>query len=333
MIPFGLIMNLPSVTIVIPSYNSEKTISEALEGCLKQDYPLEKMEIIVVDDGSIDATKSVIGKYNVRYRYQQNNGPASARNNGWRHANSEIVAFLDSDCVPRRNWIKKMMMQYTSDDIVCVGSRYGIANPRSLLACCIYFEFLVRYKRMPRHPKFLGSHGYSFRKSFLESINGYNEGYTMASHEDNELAYRIVAKGYYTVFDKSNIVDHYFPTGMVRYLTIQFWHGFWRMKLYVDHPRMVIGDDYSDLWDYMQPPLMVLLLALSPFIFINAVIPIVLGLLCCLIFLQLPITVSIVTLIRKKRYVVYIPFGIVRAGARCFGMIIGIIYFWIQRKK
>ncbi len=323
----------PNVTIVIPAYNSEKTLGFAISACLKQDYPASLIEIIVVDDGSTDTTKDIAMSFGVKYIHQVNSGPATARNNGYKNASGEIVAYLDSDCVPQKYWVSKMIRQYTSESVVCVGSRYGIANRNSLVACCIYFEFLVRYKRMPRHPKFLGSHGYSFRRSFLEEMGGYSEEYKMASHEDNELAYRIVAKGYYTVFDKSNIVKHFFPVSFLKYLRIQFWHGYWRMKLYVDHPRMVTGDDYSDIWDYMQPPLMLTILALSFLMCFPSIRIIQFFLLLCLISLQIPITYSIIKLCQKKRYVYYIPFGVFRALSRSLGMALGILKFWVLRKK
>lgn len=323
--------DMPFVSIVIPVYNGAHTIGSAISACLSLDYPAELIEIIVVDDGSTDKTRHIVQQYPVTYIFQENAGPAKARNCGCHHAKGSIVAFLDSDCIPRRHWVRKMISQYTSDDIVCVGSRYGIANPESFLACLIYFEFLIRYKRMPRHPKFLGSHGYSFRKDFLERIGGYDESYSMASHEDNELAYRIFQRGFYTVFDKSNIVEHRFPTSLLKYLRIQMWHGYWRMKNYVDHPRMVTGDDYSDVWDYMQPPMAALfmicvLFSWIPFVRFMLIVLFILG-----IVVQLPIALSIVRLCRRKRYFFYIPFGMLRACARSIGMFIGLVKFWILR--
>jgi glycosyltransferase involved in cell wall biosynthesis len=328
-------MDKPFVSIVIPAYNAQNTISLAIKGCLRQDYPLSLLEIIVVDDGSTDNTRKIVSQFeSVRYMYQTNHGPASARNNGMHHAKGSLVAFLDSDCVPRKSWISKMISRYTSDDIVCVGSRYGLRNRGNFIACCIYFEFLIRYKRMPRHPKFLGSHGYSFRKSFLVEIGGYSEEYTMASHEDNELAYRIISKGYITYFDKSNIVDHHFPTNFFKYLRVQLWHGYWRMKLYVDHPHMVTGDDYTDIWDYMQPPFTLALLVLIPFYFISPIFLFLeLTILTMIIFMQMPIALRMVRLCKKKRYFLYIPLGIIRAAARSIGMIIGILHFWILRRE
>ncbi|HHT9153402.1 MAG TPA: glycosyltransferase family A protein, partial [Candidatus Hypogeohydataceae bacterium YC40] len=73
------------ISVVIPAYNAEKTIGKTLEACLNQDYA-GKIEIIVVDDGSTDGTAKEVKRYPVKYIYQENAGPASARNRGWREA-------------------------------------------------------------------------------------------------------------------------------------------------------------------------------------------------------------------------------------------------------
>jgi glycosyltransferase involved in cell wall biosynthesis len=87
----------PLVSIIIPTYNSEKYIREALESALNQTY--RNIEIIVVDDGSTDNTKEVLKHYldRIQYIYKKNAGPASARNVGIKHAKGEYIAFLDSD--------------------------------------------------------------------------------------------------------------------------------------------------------------------------------------------------------------------------------------------
>lgn len=84
------------VSVIIPVYNGEKYIAEALESIFNQDY--RSFEIIVVDDGSTDETAQIIGKYDkVRYIYQSNQGVSSARNKGVAVSSGETIAFLDSD--------------------------------------------------------------------------------------------------------------------------------------------------------------------------------------------------------------------------------------------
>lgn len=85
------------ISVIIPTYNCDKYICEALDSVLHQtcsDY-----EIIVIDDGSTDTTKAIIdtGYQTVRYYYMENNGVAAARNFGISKAQGELIAFLDAD--------------------------------------------------------------------------------------------------------------------------------------------------------------------------------------------------------------------------------------------
>lgn len=241
------------VSIVIPGYNCSKTIQETIQACLEQNYPKELMEIIFVDDGSVDNTRELVNKFPVRYFYQSNSGPAKARNRGWREAKGEIIFFTDSDCIPEKNWINAIIRNFNSRDIGGVGGSYGIKNDRSSLARCIHSEILFRHRRMPREVKALGSYNLAIPKRILEEINGFNEAYKTSSGEDNDLCYRLLKRGFKLIFEPQAIVYHYYPEKLFSYLKHQFWHGFWRVKLYHDYPHMVRGDNYSGILDYLPP--------------------------------------------------------------------------------
>jgi glycosyltransferase involved in cell wall biosynthesis len=90
-------MRKPLVSVIIPTYNSAEYIEEALESVFEQTF--QDFEIIVVDDGSTDGTGEILKKYGdrIRYIFQGNSGPASARNQGIRTALGEFIAFLDAD--------------------------------------------------------------------------------------------------------------------------------------------------------------------------------------------------------------------------------------------
>lgn len=100
-------MNEKTVTVVIPTYNAERTLGKTIEACLNQDYPKEKLEVIVVDDGSTDNTAQIVKRYPVRYIFQEKGGPAKARNTGWKNAKGEIICFTDADCIPPKDWVEK----------------------------------------------------------------------------------------------------------------------------------------------------------------------------------------------------------------------------------
>jgi len=86
------------VSVIIPTYNSEKFINRSIDSVLKQDF--KDYEIIIIDDGSKDMTYEKIKKYltnKIKYIKQKNMGPASARNKGIKNSIGEYIAFLDSD--------------------------------------------------------------------------------------------------------------------------------------------------------------------------------------------------------------------------------------------
>ena len=87
----------PLVTVVIPTYNSGKFVSQAVQSVLEQNCP--PFEVLVVDDGSTDDTKAVLSQFNksIKYIYKKNGGPSSARNMGINIAKGEYIAFLDAD--------------------------------------------------------------------------------------------------------------------------------------------------------------------------------------------------------------------------------------------
>jgi glycosyltransferase involved in cell wall biosynthesis len=87
----------PLVSVIIPAYNGQEYIREAIESVFAQTY--RPIEILVVDDGSPTSMKELVESYGpeVRYLRQENGGTAAARNLGWRSANGEFVALLDQD--------------------------------------------------------------------------------------------------------------------------------------------------------------------------------------------------------------------------------------------
>lgn len=92
---------LPVISVIIPTWNRESFIRTALDSVFAQTYPEERLEIIVVDDGSTDGTREILEGYGQRIYciYQENRGIASARNAGISGARGDIVTFLDSDDV------------------------------------------------------------------------------------------------------------------------------------------------------------------------------------------------------------------------------------------
>jgi len=103
------------VTTIIPAYNGEKYLDDAISSVLNQTE--KNFEIVVVDDGSSDATRSIVEKYGsrVRYFYQKNRGTASARNHGIHFAAGHFFAFLDQDDLWLANKLAVQLEAFRAD--------------------------------------------------------------------------------------------------------------------------------------------------------------------------------------------------------------------------
>lgn len=253
-------MNPSSFSVIIPACNSQDTIRQALEAVLEQSAPA--LEIIVVDDGSTDRTAEIVRSFpTVKYFFQENRGPATARNRGARAARGDVLVFTDSDCRPRRDWLEQLARGFTSDDVAAVAGGYGIMNPENLLARCVHHEIIYRHRfLMPDYPRSFGSYNVAIRRDVFFPVNGFDESYRRASGEDNDLSYRILKSGKKIYFARQALVDHRHPWRLARYLKEQFRHGYWRARMYRVHPDMMAGDGYTFWKDAVEAPLSLLVL-------------------------------------------------------------------------
>lgn len=100
---------MKTVSVIIPFYSHIEWLYEAMESVLTQTYPIH--EVILVNDGSKEDVSAFLAKYGdrIKYIYQENAGPAAARNNGIRHATGDYIAFEDSDDIWLPNKLEKQI--------------------------------------------------------------------------------------------------------------------------------------------------------------------------------------------------------------------------------
>jgi glycosyltransferase involved in cell wall biosynthesis len=112
----------PFMSIVVISYNGASTIERTLISLLAQQYPKERYEIIVIDDGSTDSTAEIVSRYPVRYHHQTNGGISSARNTGIALAGGDIYVCMDDDCQASPNLLKEFATAYQENsNVIGVG--------------------------------------------------------------------------------------------------------------------------------------------------------------------------------------------------------------------
>jgi glycosyltransferase involved in cell wall biosynthesis len=104
----------PLISVIIPVYNGERYLTEAIESVLAQDY--SPLEVIVIDDGSVDRSEAIAQDYkSVRYYYQPHSGTSTALNYGTKEAKGHFFAFLDADDIWSENKISLQMAAFEKD--------------------------------------------------------------------------------------------------------------------------------------------------------------------------------------------------------------------------
>jgi glycosyltransferase involved in cell wall biosynthesis len=248
------------VSVVIPAYNAESTIGQAVEQSFAQAREPLEIEVIVVDDGSKDDTAKVAESAGATVIRQENAGPAAARNRGWESATGQVICFTDSDCIPVADWLENLLDGFNESQVGAVAGSYEIANTNSWLARWVHREIVERHRKMPGFIRAFGSYNLAIPRYVLRATGGFNPTYRQASGEDNDFSYRIIKEGWRIAFRPQAKVAHYHPEKVWKYLLEQYRHGFWRAKLYKDHPEMIRGDDYTRLRDRLEPILVLAVL-------------------------------------------------------------------------
>lgn len=113
------------VSVIIPAHNAEHTIQKLLDSLESQAYQRNRYEVIVVDNGSSDATKQIVQEYETVTLLEENNIQSSyaARNKGIRASCGEVLLFTDADCIVDSNWIEQMLEKFrTSQASVVAGN-------------------------------------------------------------------------------------------------------------------------------------------------------------------------------------------------------------------
>jgi glycosyltransferase involved in cell wall biosynthesis len=166
----------PLATIVVVNYNYERYVGTAIACALEQSY--QPLEVIVVDDGSTDASRQIISAYGERVRaiFQNNGGQGAAYNAGWRAARGEFVLFLDSDDVLTQDAMTKVVAAFQESDAVKVQFYLRQVDcdlkPLGYLLPSYGFTQIEPREQISNYGYYISppASGNAFRKSFLDAI-------------------------------------------------------------------------------------------------------------------------------------------------------------------
>jgi glycosyltransferase involved in cell wall biosynthesis len=331
-------------SIIIPAHNAEVTLGECIEACLAQER--SGFEVIVVDDGSTDATPRIAQEYAVHYIRQDQSGPAAARNRGAQAARGAYLVYTDSDCAPESGWLARLLERF-DEGTVAVGGTYTNAEAGNLLADFVHEEIVMRHATFNDEVDFLGSFNVAYRKDAFEAAGGFDESFKAASGEDNDLSYRLTEYGKLRFAPEARVAHHH-PTRVLPYLRTQYRHGYWRVKLYTKHPDRTSGDRYARRFDLLAPHYAFFLTACCVLQLVTAPAAIAIGQAASALFLLASCAVLAIPYLaqrfifacrvaKRARRPALLPFGMillyVRDMARFLGVLEGLWQFRIREKS
>ncbi|HEX5419142.1 MAG TPA: glycosyltransferase [Gammaproteobacteria bacterium] len=193
--PFPDDLEWPKVSVVVCSYNGSRTIRDTLAGLEALDYP--SYEVIVVDDGSTDATAQIAAEYDVTLISTPNRGLAEARNTGWKRASGEIIAYIDDDAYPDVHWLRYLAYTFMTTGYGGVGGPNIAPAEDGPLADCVAnapggpVHVLISDTEAEHIP----GCNMAIRRDALESIGGFDPRYRAAG-DDVDVCWRLQERGW-----------------------------------------------------------------------------------------------------------------------------------------
>jgi len=231
----------PSISVVICAYNAATTLDECLRATSALDYP--KLDILVIDDGSTDATAEIAERYaGVRLVRIAHAGLAAARNEGLRAARGSLVAYLDSDAYPSPEWPFYLALGMDRHDVGGVGGPNlpppddPVSAQRTARAPGGPIHVLLTDDRAEHVP----GCNMAFWREVLEEVGGFDPVYTAAG-DDVDLCWRVLDRGWEIAFHPAAFVWHHRRGGIRAYLRQQWGYGRSEALVEARHPTRFTG--------------------------------------------------------------------------------------------
>ena len=259
------------ISIIIPTYNRAELLSKCINSLIKQDYPKNKYEIIVVDDGSSDNTKELaenfIKKYkNIQYiNHPKNRGVAASRNTGIKKAKGENVAIVADDYILPENYLSTINKQFKNTDIKIMSFEISI-NGNDFLS-----NVFQSYYDAGKYPLIHGeesSRGFFidicqektikktllpasgaavFRKELFKKIGLFDED--LRTGEDTDFSYRLHKNDIYVYYNPFVKIRHFYSNTMFKIMRRMFFYGISYYRIKKKHPSssLVLPDTFNNV--------------------------------------------------------------------------------------
>ncbi len=249
----------PSVTIIVPCWNEESTVSKTIYSLLELDYPKDKLKIMVVDDGSTDNTWTNIQNFKdnpqIELYTKENGGKYTALNYGLSKLTTDLVGCLDADSYVHKDTLKKIVIQFEDKNVMAVAPSIKLWEPKNMLQLLqkVEYGFGIFTRKMFHYMKaiYITPGPFSiFRKEVFEKLGPYKHAHQC---EDIEVALRMQKNGM-AIAHAHNAYVYTVPPKTIKKLLkqrIRWSHGF--IKNAYDYRDMFFKKQYGNVGMLILP--------------------------------------------------------------------------------
>jgi len=200
-------------SIIVPTFNRPEELGRCVRFLAALDYPHDRFEAIIVDDGgessAASATASYSGQLRMRIIRRERGGPAAARNAGARIAGGNVLAFTDDDCAPEPDWLSVLMTSLRAQPDVLAGGRVvnSLAdNPYSAASQLIFDLVYAYYNQDAGRPRFFASNNMAVSADLFRRIGGFDGRFRTS--EDRDFCDRWISSNRRLLYVRDAVVRH-----------------------------------------------------------------------------------------------------------------------------
>jgi GT2 family glycosyltransferase len=230
----------PFVSVVVPVLNGEEVIKDCLTSLLRVDYPQERREILVVDNGSTDRTAEIIKSFPVQYLREERRGCSAARNRGIQASQGELIASTDADCRVSRGWLRELVQAFEEEGVGGVAGEviaYPPKTPAERYAARIRHLSPQKYLARPHLP-FAPFPNLAFRREVFDQIGLLDEAVTLG--ESTDFCTRFLrGTSLKLKYAPSAVVFHRHRRTALEFFKQQWTHGRGHAQLYIKYRQEI----------------------------------------------------------------------------------------------
>lgn len=204
----------PLFSVVVPTFGRPEQLSACLQALASLDFPRDRFEVIVADDGCPAETERVVrdfSRLNIQLVKQAHSGPAAARNAGVARARGKYLAFTDDDCAPDRSWLRVLEPILRVSPGAAIGGKTVNSVKHSVYseASQVLIDYLYSYfNGAPAEARFFTTNNMALAAEKFRAIGGFDASFPLAAAEDREFCERWRENGLDLVYVEDAVVYH-----------------------------------------------------------------------------------------------------------------------------